>query len=61
MKKRSQITTNQVRIAVKKFLNHGGFINNLPYEQVVRPVMVGGRFGLYENPLAEINERNTTY
>ncbi len=60
MKTRTYPIEAEVKTAIKKFISQGGFIHRLPFEKRICPNMVGSRFGMYENPLHELNASNTT-
>ena len=49
MKKNITITEAQIQRAILKFLTEGGLIMRLPDEIVPRNLMVGSKWGMYEN------------
>jgi len=48
MKKKVEISQEEVQKALQKFQKEGGLINKLPDQIAPRSTMVGGRFSMYE-------------
>ena len=48
MKKKSEISQEEIQKALKKFQNQGGLISKLPDQIAPRSNMVGGRWAMYE-------------
>ena len=51
MKKKQQpeLTHEEVRRAIQKFMSNGGLIKHLPDQQAVRTTLVGSRWSMFEH------------
>lgn len=60
MKRKSQISEEDVHRAIRKFLQAGGLIRRLPDEVTPRTVLVGAKWGMYEPVLEFTNVGSDT-
>ena len=54
------ISNKEVKRALEHFRMHGGLIKRLPPEKVSPDLLVGGKHGMFENPLEISQNWGTT-